>query len=313
MSDNRKVNLSPSEVKLIDHAVEIRRLDVFERDELGFAARMFVQCCLPHRDPGDDLPEWIRSNGNLSLTITPVKYMKDGKKISSGYPYGNIPRLLLFYICSQAVQTKKRDISLDESLAAFMRRVDLEVTGGKNGTIGRLKDQLNRLLRANIDFTYDDEQRLVGKKANIAHTLILWKELPENCDGFLKYKAHSDSCLVLTEEFYNEIMSYAIPVDMGIVSAIKQSPLALDLYSWLTYRVTSIYKPTRISWKSLAQQLGAEYNDLRDFGKYVKISLHKIFILWPELKVDEVKGGIILKPSKPSVPLKPFYFTNNQK
>ncbi len=315
MSDNEKKNLSPSEVKLINNAIEIRSQDVFERDELGFVTRMFVQCCLPHRDPGD-VPAWIRANGNLCLTITPVRYVKHGIIVNSGYPYGNIPRLLLLYICSQVVQTKSKEISLDKSLSAFIQKLGLDVTGGENGTINRVKDQLKRLVTANIDFTYNEtiegNELFIFKKAIIASQMRLWGEKNPNNNimAFDRPQIPKDSCLVLTEEFYNEIMSYAIPIDMGIISAIKQSPLALDLYSWLTYRIASVYKPTRISWTSLAQQIGSDYSDLKDFGKYVKVSLYKIFSLWPELKVDIVKGGIVLKPSKTSVPQKVFAFTD---
>lgn len=314
MSDNDN-KLTPSQTKLINNAIDIRSRDVFERDELGFATRMFVQCCLPHRDPGD-VPAWIRVNGNLCLTITPVRYAKHGTIVNSGYPYGNVPRLLFFYICSQAVQTKSKEISLDKSLSAFIQKLGLDVTGGENGTINRVKDQLKRLVTANIDFTYNEtiegNELFIFKKAIIASQMRLWgeKNPDNNITAFDRPQFPKDSCLVLTDEFYNEIMSYAIPVDMGIISAIKQSPLALDLYSWLTYRIASIYKPTRISWKSLAQQIGADYSDLKDFGKYVKINLYKIFSLWPEIKVDIVKGGIILKPSKTSVPQKVFAFAN---
>lgn len=317
MSDNRNISLSPSEAKLLNHAVEIRRVDVFERDALGFSTRMFVQCCLPHRDPGDDLQAWIRVNGKMCLTITPVRYAKNGKIVSSGYPYGNIPRLLLFYICSQAVQTKSREISLDKSLSTFIQKLDLDVTGGKNGTINRVKDQLKRLIMANIDFTYtniiEDTDIFIGKKAIIADQIRLWGEgdLDNNIHSIDSHKIPKDSCLILTNEFYNEIMSYAVPVDMGIVSAIKQSPLALDLYSWLTYRVASVYKPTRISWRSLSLQMGSEYAETRNFRQSAKEALLKIFSLWPELKVDVVKGGITLKPSKTSVPQKVFAFTNS--
>lgn len=294
--DEQIIKLKPSQTKLLNHAAEIRENDVFSRTELGFSSRIFVQCSLPHRDPGDDLPEWMRVNGKLCLTITPVRYMKDGQRISVGYPYGNIPRLLLLYVCTQAIQTKSKVISLGDTLSQFMHNVDLEVTGGRWGTVTRFKDQFNRLFRANIDFTFDGETHMIGKKANLAHTIQLWWDIkqPEQSSFFNSY-------VELTEEFYNEIMTYPVPVDMGLISTIKQSPLALDLYTWLTHRVVSINKPTRISWESIASQVGSEYSEIRNFMTKTKEALAKLYALWPELKIDEVKGGIILKPSKPSV------------
>lgn len=308
MSDNKNQKLKPSQVKLLDKASDIRLLNVFDRDEIGFSTRMFVQCNLPHSDPGEELPVWSRTNGNLCLSIQPKRYVKDGKVLCVGYPYGTIPRLLLFYVCSQAIQTKSREISLDKTLSAFMQNIDLDVTGGRWGTIHRFKDQFRRLFTASIDFTGDFGNATIDKRASIANTVQLWWDAKEPNQASL-----FESFIGLTEEFYNEIMTYPIPVDMGIVSAIKQSPLALDLYTWLTHRVVYLSKPTRISWLSLSEQLGSDYNRLDNFVANTKDALHKLYALWPELKIDEVKGGLILKPSKPSVPTKLLSFTPSEK
>lgn len=298
MADGNIIKLKPGQAKFLDRAVEVREQNVLDRDELGFSTRLFVQCSLPHRDPGNDLKVWARTNGNSCLSIQPHWYVKGGKELCVGYPFGNIPRLVLFYVCTQAIQTKNKQISLGDSLSQFMRSIGLEVTGGRGGTINRFKNQFQRLFTANIDFTYDDSKIFIGKKPNLANTIQLWWDLkqPDQASFFNSY-------VILTEEFYNEIMTYPIPVDMGIISAIKQSPLALDLYSWLTHRVVSINKPVRISWESLSKQVGSGYKDLDNFVRSTKEALRKIYALWPELQADEVKGSIVLKPSKPSVPL----------
>lgn len=296
--DNKVIKLKPGQGKLIDCAVGILEKNVLDREELGFSTRVLVQCNLPHSNPGDDLKVWTRTNGHSCMSIQPRWYMKDGELVCSGYPYGNIPRLLLFFLCTQAVQTKSRQIVLGDSLSGFMRNIDLEVTGGRWGTINRFKDQMWRLLSATISFTYDTEQLKALKNASIASKMQLWWDTkqPDQANLFNSY-------VELTEEFYNEIMSYPVPVDMGIVSTLKKSPLALDLYTWLTYRVVSISKPTRISWMALSGQVGSDYSNVEDFVTKAKEALHKIYALWPELKIEEVRGGIILKPSKPSVPL----------
>jgi hypothetical protein len=54
--------------KLMDAAVDIRQNpDDVER---SYMARQLVQATLPHSDPGD-VREWVRTNGNLRLTIRP--------------------------------------------------------------------------------------------------------------------------------------------------------------------------------------------------------------------------------------------------
>lgn len=298
-SSQKIKGIKPSQEKLLEKAVAIRQHNPFDRDELGFSTRVLVQCSLPHTNPGDGLPVWSRSNGNLHLSIQPKRYVQDGEQVCVGYPYGNIPRLLLFYVCTQAIQTKSREISLGASMSEFMRSIDLDVTGGRTGTIPRLKDQFRRLFTANIDFTYDSGTQTKDIKANLATAIQLWwdAKYPEQSSLF-------DSYVVLTQEFFNEIQAHPVPVDLGIVNAIKKSPLALDLYTWLTHRVSYLKKTTPISWSQLGEQLGAEYNNPDELARKAKDALRKIYTLWPELRIEEVKGGIKLAPSsRPSVPL----------
>lgn len=309
MADNKNITqLKLGQSKLLDRAIALRKENVFERDELGFSTRIFVQCSLPHRDPFQkrNLNVWKRVNGNFSLRIQPGWDEQDGKEFCIGYPYGNIPRLLLLYVCTQAIQTKEKRISLGDSLSEFMRGIGLEVTGGRWGTITRFKDQTWRLFNASISFDYQDEHGLASRKANIANHVQLWWNP--------KYPAQNtlfENYIVLTEEFFNEIMTYPVPVDLGIVAAIKQSPLALDIYTWLTHRVSYLDKPTRISWEALSGQLGSEYVKLKEFARKAKEAFAKIHACWPELNIDEVKGGIILKPSKSSIPSKLFALAPN--
>jgi hypothetical protein len=231
------VALTKPQKKFIERVEAIKRDNVLERDDLGFSTRIFVQCSLPHRDPAKkDSPNvWKRVNGNFSLRIQPGWDERDGKECCIGYPYGNIPRLLLLYVCTQAVQTKERRISLGTSLSDFMRAINLEVTGGRWGTINRFKDQMWRLFNAAISFDYEADNVKAVRKANIANTIQLWwhPKYPNQGSLFENY-------IDLTEEFYTEIMTYPVPVDIGIISVIKQSPLALDLYTWLTHRVTYV-------------------------------------------------------------------------
>ena len=90
-------------------------------------ARQLVQCTLPHTDPGN-VPLWKRSCGEMTLAIQPGIDIDTEKSI--GYPYGTVPRLLLFWIITEAVQTKNRRIVLGRSLAEFMRALGFNPNGG---------------------------------------------------------------------------------------------------------------------------------------------------------------------------------------
>ena len=65
-------------------------------DSLGFLGQALVQTTLPHSDPG--VPFFERTSGAVSLSII--------ANPKFGLPFGTVPRLLLAWICTEAVRTK---------------------------------------------------------------------------------------------------------------------------------------------------------------------------------------------------------------
>ena len=51
------------------------------------------------------------------------------------------------------------------------------------------------------------------------------------------------STIELGEKFFNEILACPVPLDMNVLKAMKRSPLGLDLYLWLTYRLFGLAEP----------------------------------------------------------------------
>ena len=115
-------SLSPAMRRILDAAAEIKAEP--NAAEMAFMARALVQATLPHSDPGE-VPIWGRTNGRLTLTIKPDWELdpKTNQSHCVGIPYGTIPRLLLFWITTEAVKTKSRRLELGSSLSAFMREL----------------------------------------------------------------------------------------------------------------------------------------------------------------------------------------------
>ena len=83
----------------IAHLLKAREAD----PELGFMARTMALCSMPRRDPGGQL-QYERRNGPWSL------YMVAGGR--NKLPYGALPRLLLSWVCTEAVRTGSRELVL---------------------------------------------------------------------------------------------------------------------------------------------------------------------------------------------------------
>lgn len=292
-------SISPQKMKLISIAGDIR-LDP-DKTESAFMARQLVQATLPHKNPGD-VPAWSRKNGALTLTIRPGWDEKKRKQI--GYPYGTIPRLLLFWITTEAIRTKNPRIELGNNLAQFMETLGLNPRGGgKRSDVKRLQNQMVRLFQSSISFNQSIGGRTTWLNMHVAPKGMLWwdEKKPNQATLF-------ENWIQLGEDFFNAITSAPVPLDMRALKALKRSPLSLDLYVWATYTAYQTQKTGQsrsLSWEILHEQFGAEYSDVKNFSKKAWMALLKIRAVYPELNIERVRGGVNVLPSKPSITIKP--------
>ena len=290
--------LTLSQKKLIEAATAIR-LDP-DAVERAYMARQLVQCTLPHRNPGK-VEAWERRNGNLALVIQPG--WDSEKKRPVGYPYGTIPRLLLFWITTEAVKTKNRRLELGHNLSEFMRELGLDPgRGGKRSDAKRLRDQMERLFSCRISF---DERVTMANGAEGKR----WLHMEVAPDGELWWHPrHPEqgalwgSWIELGEKFFQAILAAPVPADMRALRALKRSALALDLYVWLAYRVFLVNRcgePLAVAWESLAQQMGCDFEDVRNFRKKALVAIKKIEAVYPGLNLStKPRGRLVLRPSR---------------
>ena len=114
------------------------------------------------------------------------------------------------------------------------------------------------------------------------------------------------SWVELSQAFFDLITDRPVPVDMDVLRLIKKSPLAIDLYSWASHRVSYMSRPTTVPWQGLMAQLGAGYPDtpqgVRNFRKKLIEALKKIHAAWPEMRAEITDQGLRLRPCPPQVP-----------
>ncbi len=81
------------------------------------------------------------------------------------------------------------------------------------------------------------------------------------------------------------------PSISGPSSALKKSPLALDLYAWATYKTYSVNRSGKegqtVPWRSLQKQLGCDYSNPRHFKAAAKIAVRKVQAVFPGFHVEE--------------------------
>ena len=272
--------------KLIAESIAIEMEEAREAGTIGFMARVLTQATMPHKAiPGN---EFKRRNGSFSLTMLSPSEI--------GLPYGSIPRLLVSWVTTEAVRTRCPILELGPSLSAFMAELGLVPTGGKWGTITRLRDQMTRLFASSITCIYADKEKTGIVNVRVIEAAELWWD-PKAPDQAPLWKSRIE----LGKRFFEEAIRNPVPVDMRALKALKRSPLALDIYCWLTYRMFYLRKPTEIPWSVLQMQFGADYAHTRQFKAAFLEHLRAVNVLYPEANVEEGEQGLLLKPSKPHV------------
>jgi len=316
----------------IDTSFAIDAEDARKAGALGFIARALVQATMPYKNP--KLPMFVRKNGDFTLTMLGGF---EGK-----LPYGVYPRLLVSWISTEAVRTKSPEIELGESLNDFLRDVlGIQRGGGKNGPSTRVSDQMARLFGALITARYGS--RGDGRGFSLRNVAVvdeahvndrtMWQldnlgqagepppieQAKGDDEARLWTPQASDqagqwrSVVRLSNNFFRECVDSPVPIDQRAYKALyhSRSPLAMDIYSWLTYRMSYTHRATRpIPWEALALQFGSNFSQanpnqaLRDFRKNFLTALKIVHLVYPQAKVDITDKGVILLPSKPHVPIR---------
>ena len=241
--------------------------------ELLYLPRYFINMTLPHRKVND--LEFSRENGDQELVLQADSRI--------GLPYGVYARLVLLYVTTERVRTKDRKFELGASWRKFLEKMQIIGSGPR---IQAVQDQLRRLCGA----TYHIYEETRSSEAD-SHLLLAEKWMRSK-DGVE---------VTLSPGFFMMTSDSIVPLESRIVHKLCRSPLTLDLYAWLSYRLFRLKEEKTISWKKLELQFGANYSRQRAFRAKFQMSLEKVLKYKPLTPVVEVrKKGLHLSPGAPS-------------
>jgi hypothetical protein len=278
---------TPIQQRLLDAAV----LNVEQPDSqtILYQHSVFCQTYLPYRNPGDDVREWERQNGDVHLEVRAGKAMHplERRLVKVGLPFGPKCRLVLMSINQLAIVGQSAHIEVEDSLTAFVRRVLKLDPKGRN--IREVKDQLSRL--ASADMTLGRVADLPGgTESRTDHIRIVegfnvWFPKNEN------QRVLWPSVIDLSPTYFQSLMEYAVPLDEAHIAALSHSAMALDIYAWLAQRLHRIPagKPSRVSWASLYDQFGQGYDPSRvdNFRRVFRVALKAVLTLYRTARIDD--------------------------
>jgi hypothetical protein len=278
--------------------------------------RQIVDAGLDIADLGPDRPEFLhavlcqlglprsrqtervfeRSSGNASIRLAAGAYHDGFGWQEAPLPYGSKPRLALYHICSEAIRTQSREISTRDGIVPFLERCGIGV-GGRS--FANFKYQMTWLSVCDFNLAFmTADKRIRQTRTNPIKHFDFWAN-PNS-----RQRSLWPDSLLLDYDFFETLREHAVPLDPRAIHALQHSALALDVYTWLAHRLCRIRKSggVKLSWRNLREQFGQEYKTSKDFKREFTPALRKACAVYPDARIEDTTGGIMLYSSPPPIP-----------
>jgi len=275
-------------------------------DNLAFNHSGLCQTFLPHTRLATNQTAWKRQSGRFILMVTPgvmpqpdeTKAGKGGSASEDDYvgvPYGTKARLIMFHL--QTEGRKSPIVPLGKNLSAFLRSLNLAITGGPRGTIPQVREQCLRIARCTFSLRWTEMDHGGDERTVITDTKII--------DGMELWNANSDdwsATVQLGDKFHAHLMEHAVPLDKRSIALLSGNSLGLDLYALFAYRLPKLKKDLLLTWDMLQDQVGSQNAVASQIARRVREVMPEVIRAYPHAQVEFKRNGLLMKPSKPSVP-----------
>jgi hypothetical protein len=268
-------------------AIEVVRTNRCAGTQLrGFASRPFVFCGLPIKRPPTGCLLHERRNGHFFLQVTGHP--------TYGLPWGQ-DRLVPFFLATLAVRQQSRTVTF-ASAAEMLDTFGLQQGGSQ---YRRLVASFLRVFGATIFFGTDVQRRHAAvvnqARFNFMSEARIWFARDPRQESLPEL---GQNVIVLSEEFYQEVIAHPIPADLNAANVLSSSPAAFDLFMWLSHRCFVANGGERVPIFGdfgLVNQLGsAVYARPRKFRERLEQWLQLVRAMWPECPVRVSADGLYL-------------------
>lgn len=280
---------------------------------MGLASPPLTRMTLPYKDTGERTRE--TRNGNQVLRITALG--------TRGLPFGIYPRLLLLWLTEQARDQariygeddpRRYTVDLGNSEHWFVSQLGISL--GSN-TFNQVKEQMIRLATTSFHLSEegelddgDTEYVMVKNIAAAENMELYWskqgKRIKKGPDTLLP------SYIQLSKPFFELLTQGPFPYNKEILNHISRSPMAIDVYLWLTQCLASMHYSKRpvltLRMDDFMKQLGTSYDPSdsaarRNFRTNLNKALDRIREVWPSIRIDVSPNVLVIHRTPPSVPM----------
>lgn len=211
-----------------------------------------------------------------------------------GLPYGGIARMIILYVNTIAVKYRTRHVQLGRSIKNFVESLGYSTSYIEGGTNELVIMQLEKLFYTSYFNEYSVKTKTADgqiiEQQNARFHLFDAKESWVNIIDQLS--TNTSASVYLSSAYYEAIIKHPVPLSYPAIIKMKKSPLALDLYSFITYRANS-NRAVAAKYSELKKQFGYDAPDWR-FKVKLQLAYKYIEKEWPECQVIFNKNAIII-------------------
>ena len=244
-----------------------------------------------------------RRSGGVALLVEAGSLFDGAKFIQQPLPYGPMPRLMLAWMNTYAVRYNTPEIPVGDSASEFLRMLGKNTNGGRNSAFATFKKQVQAISACRMTLGFSVDGQATTYKGQPIDKFDAWIDKSGDAQRPLW-----PGIVTFSTDYYNTLKDHAVPIDLRAFMTLKGSALAMDIYTWFAQRLHRINgRPLILHWASLRAQFGQEYKGLdpdKDFKKKFLPALKAVLAVYPQARVKQVTGGLMLMPSPPPIPFK---------
>lgn len=274
--------------------------------EISFLHPVFAQCFLPARKLKEGTKSYTARHGAVNISISAgMKYdIEMNSLVDADVPYGSAARLVFAHIQNEVVRAQSLEDSLHVNMGAnlneFLSLYGFN-SGGKRGK--ELEQQVYNVASMTAVIAGKiNEDEAYQRNFHIAETIRFWRE--KNVDP--KQMTFWQPSLEVSKNFAEVVRDKALPLDMRALIALYENPKAMDVYSWLAYRLP--YAKERGEFipftgkNGLINVFGSGSESLARFKQRLTDTLTLVLDVYPYARVSVEEKGLRIFKSNPSVP-----------
>lgn len=267
-----------------------------ELPDLAHIHSVIAICGMPYERLPEGQHHYARTQGNMGIDIV-AGTLRDpnGTPVIQPVPFGPKARLVMMHLCSEAIRQKSPTIEISDSFTGFVRDMGFSNSGGARGPLTAFREQLNALAASTFRISVWNGSGVRTNAITPIQNFNLWLSPDPN------QRSLWPSTVTFSPAMYQSLSKHALPLNRHVLRALAGSARKLDIYAWLTWRMSNLEKPLSLSWKALYEQFGGQNANPRDFKRHFKSDLAEITEVLTKLPATLSETGLTIKPADPAL------------